>query len=226
MRPSPFVLVIIIVILSFFLASYASASMNNASDGVDELRSPLSDKASFTATNPKTLDELKKMHEVADQLMAVRDVEKALKIYQDILFMEPDDEIAYVDMGRAYMILGQYKNAAQAFSNALDINPDNEVAQMGLQKIYDPDQGFGRPSDISDLDRISTNQALQLALRNAGTYLGPINGARTSALEKAIIAFKKVRGLGDDTSINEDTWKALEPYMKISDALNANDGDI
>lgn len=37
------------------------------------------------------------------------------------------------------MIQGNFARAEDAFKNALHINPDNEVALLGLQKIHDPD---------------------------------------------------------------------------------------
>ena len=42
-------------------------------------------------------------------------------------------------MGQAYMILGDFDKARDAFSNALHINPENDTAAFGLQKIMDPD---------------------------------------------------------------------------------------
>jgi hypothetical protein len=36
-------------------------------------------------------------------------------------------------------VLGNYKKAHDAFTDALRINPDNAEAMLGLQKILDPD---------------------------------------------------------------------------------------
>ena len=97
---------------------------------------------SFTTTTPEKLDELNALHEKADHLIVENNFKEAINVYWDILLIEPDDEAAYVNMGHAYMILGDFGRAKDAFKNALHINPENETALLGLQKIMDPDSSL------------------------------------------------------------------------------------
>jgi Flp pilus assembly protein TadD len=82
---------------------------------------------------------LETMHGDAEKLVIEGRFREAVRVYSDIILVEPDDETAYANMGHAYMILGDYGRARQAFMNALHINPDNQVAYLGMQKIIDPD---------------------------------------------------------------------------------------
>jgi tetratricopeptide (TPR) repeat protein len=92
--------------------------------------------SSIAATDAAKLE---KMHSDAEKLVIQNKFREAIRAYTDIILYEPDDEVAYTNMGHAYMILGDYKRARDAFQNALTINPDNDVAYLGLQKIIDPD---------------------------------------------------------------------------------------
>ena len=69
----------------------------------------------------------------------IPDFRSAIRIYSDILLLEPDDETAYTQMGQAYLVLGDIGRAHSAFRNALYINPENAIAALGIQKIMDPD---------------------------------------------------------------------------------------
>ena len=82
---------------------------------------------------------LEKMHTDAEELIAVNDLEGAIEIYNNIILLEPDDEIAYTNMGHANLLLGNIGEAEEDFLNALHINPDNQAAYLGLQRIRDPD---------------------------------------------------------------------------------------
>ncbi len=95
------------------------------------------------------IKKLEKMHNDAEALILTSNFDEAIQKYNDILIYEPDDETAYVNMGNAYMILGNFMKAENAFSNALHINPDNASAQAGLQKINDPD---GPPAEEAPLN--------------------------------------------------------------------------
>lgn len=83
--------------------------------------------------------QLEQMHRQAETLITENRFREAVRLYSDIILVEPDDEIAYANMGHAYLILGDYGRAREAFLNALHINPENEMAYIGMQKIVDPD---------------------------------------------------------------------------------------
>lgn len=89
---------------------------------------------------------LEALHAQAEDLIVSQRFRDALEVYQEILFLEPDDEVAYVNSGRIHLILGNFDQAGRAYENALDINPANEEALAGLERIADPD---GRRADPS-----------------------------------------------------------------------------
>lgn len=94
---------------------------------------------SMTSLSREKIVQLETMHQQATDSLLKNDFSDAIRIYSDILLMEPDDEVAYTNLGQIHMILGQQKRAHEAFKNALDINPNNETAIVGIQKILDPD---------------------------------------------------------------------------------------
>ncbi len=94
---------------------------------------------SITTLSQEKIGQLETMHQKATDSLLKNDFSDAIRIYSDILLMEPDDEVAYTNLGQIYMILGQQKKAHEAFKNALDIDPNNETAIVGIQKILDPD---------------------------------------------------------------------------------------
>ena len=93
----------------------------------------------FTSITQEDINQIENLHERAQDLMAQHNFRDAINVYSEILLTEPDDDAAYTNMGQAYMVLGDFKRAKDAFQNALDISPDNEIAAFGLRKIADPD---------------------------------------------------------------------------------------
>ena len=98
-----------------------------------------STQKNFTSIRQEDMDQIENLHERAQELVTQRNFREAINIYSEILLTEPDDDGAYTNMGQAYMVLGDFERAKDAFQNALDINPDNDIATFGLRKIADPD---------------------------------------------------------------------------------------
>ena len=101
---------------------------------------------SLAVVTDEHISDLEQMHQAASDLLIQNDFEGALRAYSDIILFEPDDETAYTGMGQIYLIKGQSKKAHEAFQNALQIDPRNEVALAGIQKIMDPDGVEGMTS--------------------------------------------------------------------------------
>lgn len=96
------------------------------------------------------IQSLENMHIQAESQIIENDFEGAIKTYSEILLIEPDDETAYTGLGHCYLVLGQYRNAHDAYKNALAINPENPSAILGIQKIMDPDglEGMVHPLQV------------------------------------------------------------------------------
>ena len=106
----------------------------------------------LTSVTPDEIAQLETMHQQATDFLLKNDFQAALRVYSDIVLVEPDDETAYTGLGQIYMVLGQTKKAHDAFQNALQIDPNNEVAIMGIQKIMDPDgvEGMTGPREMQE----------------------------------------------------------------------------
>ncbi len=93
----------------------------------------------FTTVTSEKVSLLESLHQQATDLLLKNEFQAAIRVYSDILLVEPDDETAYTALGQIYLVLGQFKKAHDSFRNALHINPDNQVAAAGIQQIMDPD---------------------------------------------------------------------------------------
>ena len=92
----------------------------------------------FVTSSEEHIKKIDDLHRKAEGLIVENKFREAVDVYWRIVLIEPDDETAYTNMGNAYMILGDTGRARESFLNALDINPENETAALGLQKILDP----------------------------------------------------------------------------------------
>ncbi len=128
------------IFLALFLFSFTLLS-------AAPLRAAESSQKNFTSITPEDMNQIENLHEQAKKLAAQHDFRGAINVYSEILLTEPDDDEAYTEMGKAYMILGDFGRAKDAFQNALHIDPDNEIALFGLRKISDPD--FSAPPEES-----------------------------------------------------------------------------
>lgn len=55
--------------------------------------------------------------------------------YENRILRDPNDDQAYADLGYAWLMLGDFLKAKEAFRNALSINPQNEPSLRGMETI-------------------------------------------------------------------------------------------
>lgn len=127
------------------------------------LRAEGSSEKNFTTIRREELDEIGNLHERAEGLMEGQNFRGAIDVYSEIILTEPDDDAAYTNMGQAYLVLGDFKRAGDAFENALHINPDNEIAVAALKKISDPDFGIMPISSVMPTPKVLQEQATKPA---------------------------------------------------------------
>ena len=60
---------------------------------------------------------------------------EAIAVNQDIIQMFPNDVDAHNRLGRAYLELGQYSRAGEAYHRAAEIDPYNTIARKNLQRL-------------------------------------------------------------------------------------------
>jgi peptidoglycan hydrolase-like protein with peptidoglycan-binding domain len=63
-----------------------------------------------------------------------------------------------------------------------------------------------------------TNKEIQLALKNAGLYMGQIDGVIGPRTKKAIEEFQKANGLKVDGRVGPKTWAILSSHLNPSPA--------
>lgn len=144
------------------------------------LLSPLianAEPKNITTISAEQLSQLETLHQQATDLLIKNDFQGALHAYSDILLNEPDDETAYTGLGQIYMVLGQLKKARDAFENALHINPDNQVALHGMQKIMDPDgvDGMTYRAEVEGWTEAPVVDPGYAAVAKTAQRLGPLS---------------------------------------------------
>ena len=63
-----------------------------------------------------------------------------------------------------------------------------------------------------------TNKEIQLALKNAGLYMGQIDGVMGPKTKKAIEAFQQASGLKADGKVGPKTWAMLSAHLNPAPA--------
>ena len=203
----------------------------------------------ITTVSMDHITQFEVMHQQAIDSLIKNDFQGAMRTYSDILLTEPDDETAYTGLGQIYMVMGQLKKAHEAFKNALDINPDNDVALQGIQRIMDPDgvegmvnraqaeglteavildPGFAPPARRNArLEPVTLKkrapkgfrlglmnaQRVQMCLKNAGVYDGPVNGMINRQTKDAVKRFQAKRGFEQTGRVDPITRQALLPHL-------------
>jgi hypothetical protein len=61
--------------------------------------------------------------------------QEAVTVNQSIIELFPTDIDAYNRLGRAFMELGEFAKAKEAYSRGLELDPDNAIAQKNLQRL-------------------------------------------------------------------------------------------
>lgn len=68
------------------------------------------------------------------------DIREITPFYENQILKNPNDDTAHANLGYVYLMFKDYKNAEDAFQDALSINPDNPLALSGLELALNPNQ--------------------------------------------------------------------------------------
>ena len=97
-----------------------------------------------------------------------------------------------------------------------------EAHGVGMQ-VSPYNASMTAPMDSNSLELTSapitdkpTSRDIQQALKNAGTYNGPIDGSIGPKTKKAIRDFQVQAGLSADGKVGPRTWKKLSSYLSGS----------
>jgi len=64
-------------------------------------------------------------------------VRAEISYHQKIIRDDPLDAIAYFELGRAYLALGKHEEEAEAYREAIQLNPNYIAAHYNLSMAYD-----------------------------------------------------------------------------------------
>lgn len=79
------------------------------------------------------------LREEGQRLISIGKYDEALKMYQNLVLENANDDESYVQIGHLCMIKGQPNKARDAYETALQINPENMAAAQALEQIAYPD---------------------------------------------------------------------------------------
>jgi tetratricopeptide (TPR) repeat protein len=125
---------------------------------------------------------------------------------------------AYIGMGNASLAQDQYEVARGEYESALEVNPGNEAASVGLGKVAFAEQNFEEAQNI--LAPIADQNTTDIGAE-AQFYLGMIQQEQGN-YEEAIAEYAKVKVLFEAF----DNWVSLAMYNSAeSNLLLGNRGD-
>jgi len=99
--------------------------------------------------------------------------------------------------------------APMTVQEAQPIEPAQTVASETIPPTASPALET-KPMPVSPGDR---SKDIQLALKNAGFYAGPVDGKIGPRTKKAIMDFQAAKGLKTDGKVGPRTWAELEKYL-------------
>ncbi len=77
---------------------------------------------------------------------------EAVAANQDLIASFPGDVDAYNRLGRAYIELGEYAPAKEAYERAIELDPYNIIAQKNLQRLSYLGEGAGSAADSDQVE--------------------------------------------------------------------------
>ncbi len=88
-----------------------------------------------------------RLHEKALEYVSNREFDKAAKLYEEIVLIDPNDDQAYLILGHIHLLNAEFDKAEAAFTNAVDIDTQNmnEITPFYENMILrDPDDDKAR----------------------------------------------------------------------------------
>ncbi len=141
--------------------------------------------------------------------------EKAVEAYKKHLEANPEDDLAYFNLGRAYNKLNEDKDAAKALKEAVKLKPDDTEYQTELGailvKLAEYAEAIGPLKKATDLDPENT-RAIEL-LEDAEAGKRRIDYAAERA-KKEMQANSNSAGKTSDASANSNSVNAQTPEIK------------
>ena len=78
----------------------------------------------------KTKGDYNALKEIAIQASEIGEHKEAVNVWQKVIELKPDDAVAFMNMGFAFLMLKQYGNAMEHSKKAMDLDPDLREAAL------------------------------------------------------------------------------------------------
>ena len=151
----------------------------------------------------------------------------AIEQYKQIINLEPQDYIAYINLGNSYLQLGNYSEALKIFENALNLNDNDFRGYHGLGQAYylkeDYIEAYKNLNEAYDLNPKSSAVIYDLVnIYNAlGLYDKAIEFAKNK-LEKEPANNHYYRKIGIAYFLKYDSANALNNIRKAVELDESN----
>lgn len=89
----------------------------------------------------------------------------------------------------------------------------NNLKDALNKSVAEKEQAVAKKGAIGEIKSRPKAREIQLALKNAGYYLGSIDGRIGKATKNAIKAFQKANNLTVDGRLGKKTWELLRKYL-------------
>lgn len=123
--------------------------------------------------------------------------EEALRANQNIIELYPEEVEAYNRMGKALTELGRYEEAAASYRQALELDPNNTIAQRNLSRLSQAPRAEGAPAEKRD--SVDPRLFIEETGKTGFTELVQLAGREVLARMSA----------GDRVSVNVDSRKLV-----------------
>lgn len=96
-------------------------------------------------------DRNEKMFDQASAAAKAKDKSNAIKLFNEIVGNDPQDFVAWTELGSLYFAQEKHSDAISAYEKAIDLKPDFMIALMNLGKLYINDKAF--PQAVAILEK-------------------------------------------------------------------------
>jgi tetratricopeptide (TPR) repeat protein len=234
------------VIVAFVMGSTEAPSLRHELDATG-FKQAARKAGTFELTGTEGGTETETLMNEGQSLFGRGDFQSAADAFRRVIESDPENVMAYLSIGSAYMRLDRLSEAARAFRKAMDIEPDNVFAHVGLGQTYklegDIDNALLEIDRALKLDPESAEATYTLAIiygeggdaerefeaLTKTVSLDPKNGSAQSRLADIFLAKKMYpeaiaalkAALGGRTAVEYVHTRLADAYYSMGDLASA-----
>ncbi len=161
--------------------------------------------------------EIGRMEQLAIQYFQMGNMKKAEEIYEKIMEYKPDYTYAYLNLGKIYIAMKDYKKARSVFEKGIKAGVDNEDIDYILASMYcDEFKEFDKAIPL--LEKLIKNNSKYK--KDAYSYL--INACKeTKNIDKGIKVCEEFINQYPNDKLTPEVKKRLEQFKKVKASQKA-----